>query len=91
MRLFHPTFRSFLLVCVNGFCLGFVIWKTIECVNYYMDKPIGTKLGMKKSTDLPFPAITICGKFGMDMIMAQYFNETYLKEKCDITKKYIHK
>ena len=90
MRLFHPTFRSFLLVCVNGFCLGFVIWKTIECVNYYMDKPIGTKLGMKKSTDLPFPAITICGKFGMDT-RAHYFNESYLKEKCNITNWYIPK
>ena len=88
MQSFEKTFRSFLIVCINVSCLLFVIWKTTECMETYMDVPIGTKLGMKKSADLPFPDITVCGKYGTEIALfyavTQYFNNTYLKEICDM-------
>ena len=66
-------------------CLGFVIWQTIQCIKNYIDKPIGTKLSIKKSADLPFPAITVCGKFGVNLFgFGHHFNETYLKKNCGI-------
>ena len=54
-----------------------------------MDVPIGTKLGMKKSADLPFPDITVCGNYGAKeskfkgtVFGTEYFNYTYLREIC---------
>ena len=54
-----------------------------------MDVPIGTKLGMKKSADLPFPDITVCGNYGAKEskfkgTVTQYFNYTYLREICNM-------
>ena len=55
-----------------------------------MDVPIGTKLGMKRSADLPFPDITVCGSFGKEKLLfvglgkTLYFNQTYLKENCEM-------
>ena len=60
MQAFQSNARTFLFICVNGSCLGFVIWQTIHCINTYIEKPIGTRLKMEKSTSLPFPAITVC-------------------------------
>ena len=59
-------FRSFtsLSYWVNGFCLAFVIWQTIKCMTKYIENPKATEISMKKSANLPFPAITLCGSFG---------------------------
>ena len=50
----------------------------------YITKPTGSDISMKKSTDLAFPAITVCGSFGNDYGMPLGFNETYLQTVCGI-------
>ena len=83
LKNFLRTFIS-LSYWMNGFCLGFVIWQTIKCMTKYIEKPQGTAISMKKSTDLAFPAITVCGSFGNDYGMPLGFNETYLQTVCGI-------
>ena len=74
-----------LYYCINGFCLGFAIWQTIQCMTKYIKKPKGTETSMELSSDLPFPAITICGSFGKDKYGYDLgFNSTYLKNVCGI-------
>ena len=68
----------------NGFCLGFVIWQTMKCMTKYIERPIGTAISIKKSTDLAFPAITVCGSFGLAYGFDLGFNETYLQNVCGI-------
>ena len=80
-------FRSLtsLFFWINGFCLGFVIWQTIKCMTKYIKKPKGTEISMELSSDLPFPAITVCGSFGKDMYGYDLgFNSTYLQNVCGI-------
>ena len=90
MQTFENTFRSFSIVCINLSCMLFVIWKTTECIQTYVDVPVGTKLGMKKSTELPFPDITVCGNYGTKKVffgkysITHYFNNTYLEENCNM-------
>ena len=59
---------------LNGFCLGFVVWQTIKCMTKFIGEPKGTEISMKQSTDLPFPAITVCGNIKF----------TYLQNVCGI-------
>ena len=56
----------------------------------YITKPTGSDISMKKSTDLAFPAITVCGSFGRASAygLDLGFNETYLQNVCGI--RYIH-
>ena len=73
---------------INGFCLGFVIWQTIQCMTKYIEKPKGTEISMKQSMDLPFPAITVCGSFGKDRLEFDLgFNSTHLQNFCGIRYK----
>ena len=58
--------RALLKCLVNGLCLGFVIWQIIKCSTKYIEKPQGTDVRQKKISDLPSPAITVCGDFGED-------------------------
>ena len=84
LKNFFRTFIS-LSFWFNGFCLGFVIWQTMKCMTKYIDKPKGTEISMKKSANLPFPAITVCGSFGKyNYGMDLGFNETYLENVCGI-------
>ena len=73
---------------MNGFCLGFVIWQTIKCMTKYIEKPKGTEISMKPSTNLSFPAISVCGTFGKDKHgkydIAWGVNYTYLQNVCGI-------
>ena len=83
-------FRS--LTClsylINGFCLGFVIWQTIKCMTKFNENPKGTEISMKLSTDLPCPAITVCGSFGKDKYGYDLgFNSTYVQNVCGIRYK----
>ena len=90
MKVFHrnkfkKVFRTFTSYWINGSCLGFVIWQTIQCMTKYIQKPQGTTVSMKKSANLSFPAISVCGSFGKrwngkDMGL----NETYLQNVCGI-------
>ena len=92
MQARYVHFRTFLFVCVNGACLGFVIWQTIKCVNSYIEQPIGTMLKMKKSTELTFPAIAVCGCYSEyhfnhnfeKVYEYSYFDKEHLRETCDI-------
>ena len=84
LKIFFRTFIS-LSNWINGACLAFVIWQTIQCMEKYIDKPQGTAISMKKSANLPFPDVTICGSFGKD----EYGNEmglniTYLQNVCGL-------
>ena len=72
--------QSFFVVCVNGSCLAFVIWKTWQCITTYNSNPVGTRLGLEELANLPFPAITVCGKFGNEWTD---FNKTYLARNCN--------
>ena len=89
LKTFLRTFIS-LSYLFNGFCLGFVIWQTIKCLTKYIERPRGTAISMKKSTDLAFPAISVCGSFGRASAygLDLGFNETYLQNVCGI--RYIH-
>ena len=89
MRVFHSCkikdiIITFLKYWVNGLCLGFVTWQIIKCTTKYIEKPQGTDVRQKKISDLPFPAITICGDFGKDSrrSYAPGFNNTYLNDTC---------
>ena len=70
-----------LLCIVNGSCLGFVIYQTINCTAKYIEKPQVTKVSLKESRELPSsPAITICGEFEG----GYYYNTTQLTDICGI-------
>ena len=79
----QKIFRSFFLICVNGSCLAFVIWKTLQCLRLYHAHPVGTQLSLEESSNLPFPAITVCGGFGEEWPWKVY-NQTYLEKICNI-------
>ena len=69
---------------ITGICLGFVIWQTIQCMTKYIQKPQGSTVSMKKSADLSFPTISVCGSFGKDSGKEMGLNETYLENVCGI-------
>ena len=82
---FKKFVRTFLCSCINGICLGFVIWQTIKCMIKFIEKPKGTEVSMKKSANLSFPAITVCGLFGKDVNGDDMgLNETYLRNVCGL-------
>ena len=62
--------------------MGFVIWQTMKCMTKYIDKPKGTEISMKKSANMAFPAITVCGSFGKNEHGKMGLNETYIKNVC---------
>ena len=47
----------------------------------YNSNPVGTQLSLEESSGLPFPAITVCGRFGNEW---KRFNKTYLENVCNI-------
>ena len=76
---------AILSVCVNILCFSYVFYQSIQCITKYVDGPQGTKVSLKKSADLLFPSITICGKFGEDNHEDEYFfNKTLLEDVCNI-------
>ena len=86
------TFEIFSLHLINGICLAFVTWQSIQCMKNYNDKPQGTIVHMKKTSHVPFLAITVCGSstFGNSFVMKQgkekyfNFNQTFLNKTCGI-------
>ena len=54
----------------------------------YIDEPKGTTVSMKKTAQMAFPAITVCGSsaFSKKLTEEEYFhfNQTYLNETCGI-------
>ena len=84
LKNFFERFLSF-SNWINGFCLAFVIWQTIKCMTKYIENPKGTEISMKKSANVSFPAITVCGLFGKaEDGLDIRFNETYLQNVCGI-------
>ena len=86
MKVFHPIkFKKFLLHGINVSCLGFVIWQINQCMTKYIQKPQGTAVSMKKSANLSFPTISVCGSFGKNRFGYDVgLNETYLQNVCGI-------
>ena len=90
MQLVLKKVRKFFMICINVSCLVFVIWQTVQCIQHYMDAPISVTFDLKKTADLPFPDITVCGSFGKEKLLfvglgkTLYFNQTYLKENCEM-------
>ena len=42
-------------------CFAFVMWQSVQCIEKYIEKPQGTKLSLKHTSQInQFPAITIC-------------------------------
>ena len=80
-------FKTFIsLSCwINGVCLAFVIWQTIQCMAKYIDKPRATAISMKKSANISFPGVTICGSFGKDKDGKEMgLNHTHLQNVCGL-------
>ena len=42
------------------FCLTFVIWQANNCLNKFLEKPIGTTVSSVNQNEVEFPIITIC-------------------------------
>ena len=59
MQLVLKKVRKIFMICINVSCLVFVIWQTVQCIQHYVDAPIGVTLDLKKTPDLPFPDITV--------------------------------
>ena len=80
------VFFAILSFCINTFCFSYVIYQSIQCITKYVDGPQGTKVSLKKSADLLFPSITICGKFGKDNydVHDYFYNNTFLEDVCGI-------
>ena len=84
MKTFLRTFIS-LNHWINGVCLAFVIWQTIQCIAKYIDKPRGTAINLKKAANLSFPDVTICGSFGKDKYGREMgLNESYFQSVCGL-------
>ena len=81
---FKKSFKEFISYLITGSCLGFVIWQTFQCMIKYIQKPQGSTVSMKKSADLSFPTISVCGSFGKDSGKEMGLNETYLENVCGI-------
>ena len=71
----RETLLSILSFTINLTCFVFVMWQIINCATRYFQKPRGTTTSYEKSTDLPFPAITVCS--------SNFYNENGLK-KCGV-------
>ena len=56
----------------------------------YIDEPKGTTVSMKKTAQVAFPAITVCGSSTFSKKSTEeeeeyfHFNHTYLNETCGI-------
>ena len=77
LRIRKETLLSILSFAINLSCFVFVMWQIVNCATRYFQKPKGTTMSYEKTTDLPFPAITVCGPH--DSI----YNEKGLK-KCGV-------
>ena len=71
----RKTLLSILSFTINLTCFVFVMWQIVNCATRYFQKPRGTTTSYEKTTDLPFPAITICS--------SNSYNENGLK-KCGV-------
>ena len=71
----RETFLSLLAFAINLTCFVFVMWQIVNCAIRYFQKPRGTTTSYEKTTDPPFPAITVCG--------SNFYNENGLK-KCGV-------
>ena len=85
-NIFKNSCQKFKSYLITGSCLGFVIWQTIQCMTKYIQRPQGTTISMKKSSNVSFPTITICGSLERKNLVENDLglNETYLKDVCGI-------
>ena len=83
-NIFKNSYQKFKSYLITGICLGFVIWQTIQCMTKYIQRPQGTTITMKKSANVSFPTISICGSFERKNLVENDLglNETYLKDVC---------
>ena len=82
---FKINFHTSFFYIINGLCQAFVVWQSIKCATKYIQKPLGTVVSLKKSSDVPFPAVTVCGSFGKSQAgSTKGFNYTYLQEVCNL-------
>ena len=46
---------------ISPACFAFVMCQSVQCIEKYIEKPQGTKLSLKHTSQInQFPAITIC-------------------------------
>ena len=52
----------------------------------FLRHPQGTTISMENSSNVSFPAISVCGVFGKDNVTgyAYQFNKTHLEKVCGI-------
>ena len=80
LKKIKQIFRTISLFLINGVCLSFVIYQTINCTTKYIGKPQVTIVSLKESHELPSsPAITICPFGGRNN-----WNKSYLEDICGI-------
>ena len=79
MKVSKKSLFSLLHFAVSFSSFVFVTWQITNCVGKYIQKPKGTTLSIEKTTELPFPAITVCRAQGIN----GPYNEKGLK-KCGV-------
>ena len=48
-------------VSISLACFAFVFWQSVQCIEKYIENPIGTKLSLQRTSEIhKFPALTIC-------------------------------
>ena len=70
------SFKATVNLLILSFCLGFVIYQAIQCLNLYFEAPEGVNLEMSDGVKEIIPAFTFCPETP--------YNEEVLN-KCDLT------
>ena len=65
---------------VTSSCFVFVLWQSFKCISKYMKMPKGTDLEIVGTADVLFPAITLCGHYGIGRSGIRSYNETKLQQ-----------
>ena len=62
-------------VSISLACFAFVFWQSVQCIEKYIENPIGTKLSLQRTSEIhQFPSITIC-----PYSKKSQYNTTHLK------------
>ena len=70
------TVKTLFNILILIFCLGYVAYQAIQCLNLYLAAPEGVNLKMSDGVDEIIPAFTFCPETP--------YNETVLN-KCNLT------
>ena len=61
-------------------CVTFVIWQCQKCFQKYFENPVGTKLSLVSTNEIPFPVISICPGNNAMPVNQEFLQECAIKE-----------